>query len=231
MATMSAAQVSHANWDELLKKRVTENGKVKYAEFNIAEKEKLSEYLGMLAKNLPDDSWSVQEEMAYWINMYNAVTVRLILDHYPIKSIDELQPLFRIPGFYSIWHITYLDQEQEKWSLDEIEHDILRKKFNDPRIHFAINCASKSCPKLLNEAYVSDRLEQQLEAQATYFVNHPFYNEIAPNKLVLSKIFSWFESDFTKDGSLISFLNQYAEINIEKEAELDFKRYNWELNE
>jgi hypothetical protein len=119
----------------------------------------------------------------------------------------------------------------EKWyNLDEIEHQILRK-MNEPRIHFAIVCASYSCPKLQNEAFVASNLEQQLTKATKKFLNDPERNSISKDNLELSKIFKWFAKDFKRNGSLIDFLNQYTDVKISTKARINYKDYNWDLNE
>ena len=116
-------------------------------------------------------------------------------------------------------------------NLDHIEHKILRKEFDEPRIHFAIVCASKSCPALLNRAYTADSLETQLTTQVKGFLADDFRNKISENKVGLSKIFSWFKGDFTKNGTLIEYINRYSAVKVNKDAEISYLKYNWELNE
>lgn len=118
----------------------------------------------------------------------------------------------------------------KKYSLEEIEHEILRK-MNEPRIHFAINCASFSCPNLLKEAYTEAKLDQQLTTAAKGFVNDATKNTITVNKIEISKIFDWFEGDFEQNGSVIDFLNKYSTVKINSEAEVKYKDYNWSLND
>ena len=115
--------------------------------------------------------------------------------------------------------------------LDAVEHDKLRKQFNDPRVHFAIVCASMSCPKLRNEAYEGSNLDAQLDDQARAFLAAKSKNIITPAKLQLSKIFSWYKGDFTKNGSLIDFLNKYAPVKINEDPDIDYLDYNWNLNQ
>ena len=115
--------------------------------------------------------------------------------------------------------------------LDQIEHKILRKQFDDPRIHFALVCASYSCPRLLNEAYTADELDKQLDAQAKHFLANKKKNEISADKLILSKYFTWYKGDFTKNSTLIEYLNKYAPVKINKDADISYKDYNWSLNE
>jgi hypothetical protein len=154
---------SHQAFDELLKKHVTKDGIVDYKGF-IQDKAKLEKYLDLLSNNAPDrGKWSKDEQLAYWINAYNAFTVKLIVDNYPVKSIQDFIPTVKIPLVNTVWHIKFFKIGGKEASLDEIEHKILRKEFEEPRIHFAINCASFSCPPLLNEAFFPEKIDQQLD--------------------------------------------------------------------
>lgn len=221
----------HGIWNELLRKHVKSNGMVDYQGFKL-ESEKLDRYLDLLSANPPDRStWSEAEQLAYWINAYNAFTVKLIVDNYPVKSIRDLGPKLEIPLVNDVWHLKFFEIGGQKASLDEIEHSILRKEFEEPRIHFAINCASVSCPPLLNEAFVPEKLEDQLEKVARDFVNDSMRNKISKDKIEISSIFSWFKGDFTKNGSLIEFLNQYSVTQISPKAKISHLDYNWSLNE
>lgn len=222
---------SHQLWNELLKAHVKPNGQVDYKGF-IREKPKLESYLKLLSENAPDRSkWSKNEQLAYWINVYNAYTVKLIVDFYPTKSIRDLGPRIKIPLIKDVWHYKFFKIAGVDMSLDEVEHSILRKEFEEPRIHFAINCASVSCPPLLNEAFVAANLENQLMRVTTTFVNDPSRNKISSQSAQLSSIFSWFKGDFTKKGTLIEFLNRYSKVKISPNARISFLDYNWNLNE
>lgn len=222
---------SHQLWNELLKSHVKPNGQVDYKGF-IREKPKLEKYLNLLSENAPDrKSWSKNEQLAYWINVYNAFTVKLIVDFYPTKSIRDLGPKIKIPLIKDVWHYKFFKIAGVEMSLDEVEHSILRKEFEEPRIHFAINCASVSCPPLLNEAFVAANLENQLTRVTTTFINDPARNKISSQSAQLSSIFSWFKGDFTKKGTLIEFLNRYAKVKLSPNARITFMEYNWNLNE
>lgn len=212
--------INHKQWNDLLKKHVTSKGNVDYKGFKKEEKE-LQVYLNILAKNLPEKSWSKNAILAYWINAYNAYAVKLILDNYPIKSIKKID---------SPWDREFFTLGNKKYSLGEIEHKILRK-MDEPRIHFAINCASYSCPNLLNEAYTEKNLQSQLESSAKSFINDKTKNTITSNKIDISSIFDWFTSDFKKEGTLIDYLNKYSTVKIDKNAKISYKEYNWNLNE
>ncbi len=222
---------SHQLWNELLKSNVKPDGQVDYKGF-IREKPKLEKYLKLLSENAPDrKTWSKNEQLAYWINVYNAFTVKLIVDFYPTKSIRDLGPRIKIPLIKDVWHYKFFKIAGVEMSLDEVEHSILRKEFEEPRIHFAINCASVSCPPLLNEAFVVANLENQLTRMATTFINDPTRNKISSQSAQLSPIFSWFKGDFTKKGTLIEFLNRYAKVKLSPNARVTFMEYNWNLNE
>ena len=222
---------SHQLWNELLKSNVKPDGQVDYKGF-IREKPKLEKYLKLLSENAPDrKTWSKNEQLAYWINVYNAFTVKLIVDFYPTKSIRDLGPRLKIPLIKDVWHYKFFKIAGVDMSLDEVEHSILRKEFEEPRIHFAINCASVSCPPLLNEAFVVTNLETQLTRVATTFINDLTRNKISSQSAQLSSIFSWFKGDFTKKGTLIEFLNRYAKVKLSPNARITFMEYNWNLNE
>lgn len=222
---------SHAIWDQLVKTHVKADGMVDYKGF-IKDKAKLEQYTKMISENAPDrKTWSKDQQLAYWINAYNAFTVKLIVDNYPVNSIRDLGPKLKIPLIKDVWHYKFFKIGGVESSLDEIEHSILRKEFDEPRIHFAINCASVSCPPLLNEAFMAEKIESQLTKVATTFINDPTRNKISVDKAEISSIFSWFKGDFTKKGSLIDFLNLYSKVKIKPSAKISHMNYNWNLNE
>ena len=212
--------ISHELFSNLLKEYVSGEGNVNYKGFK-ENHSKLKDYIEYLSENAPVETWSKQEKLAYWINAYNALTIDLILKHYPIKSIKDIKD----PWDQGLWELG-----GTMYSLNQIEHDILRK-MDEPRIHFAVVCASYSCPKLLNEAFTAPKLDQQLTKATKEFLNDSKRNEISRNKLKLSKIFQWFTKDFEQNGSLIDFLNLYSDIEISAKAKKSFKDYNWSLNE
>lgn len=222
---------SHQTWDQLLKANVSSSGIVDYKGF-VKDKAKLEQYLKLISENAPDrKTWSKQEQLAYWINAYNAFTVKLIVDNYPVKSIRDLGPSLKIPLIKDVWHYKFFKIGGVESSLDEIEHSILRKEFEEPRIHFAVNCASVSCPPLLNEAFMASKLEAQLDKVARGFINDSSRNKITADNAQISSIFSWFKGDFTKKGSLIDFLNLYSKVKIKPSAKISHLDYNWNLNE
>lgn len=211
---------NHKTFNDLLQKHVSEAGNVNYKGFKTNYKVLLS-YIEQLDKNIPNDSWSKEQKLSFWINAYNAMTIDLILRYYPINSIKDIK---------DPWKQRHWQLGGKYYNLDEIEHDILRK-MDEPRIHFAIVCASYSCPKLQNKAFTASNLEAQLTNAAKEFLSDPERNIISKDELELSKIFQWFAKDFKQNGSLIDFLNRYSEVEISKNAKKRFKDYSWDLNE
>lgn len=216
----AVATIDHSAWNILLQKHVDSEGNVDYENF-ANDSLALNGYLNTLAQNPIANNTDKNEKLAYYINLYNAGTVKLILDNYPLNSIKDI---------FRPWGKDRITIGEDTYSLGDIEHKILRR-MDEPRIHFAINCASYSCPKLLNKAFVADKMEAQLELAAKAFVNDPKRNKISSEKVQISEIFNWFKKDFTKNGSLIDYLNQYSETAIDPKAKIDYLNYNWSLNE
>ena len=222
--------VDHKLWDELLKAHVNDKGLVDYKGM-IADSTKLNKYLDMLSANAPDkDTWSKSAQLAYWINAYNAFTVRLIIRNYPEKSIKDLAG--GIPFVNTPWDIKFIHIGDKTYDLNNIEHGIIRKEFDEERIHFALVCAAMSCPPLRNEAYTADRLDAQLDDQAKTFFNNPEKNKISKDKAEISPILKWYGGDFKdKAPSLLDYVNRYSKVQINPGVNIDFTDYNWKLNE
>ena len=227
-----AKPVTHEQWDALLKKHVGSEGFVDYKGF-IRDSAALNQYLKVLESAHPSDKgWTRNEQMAYWINAYNAFTIKLITQYYPIKSIKDIGSSIQIPFVNTPWDIKFITIGKEKMDLNNIEHGKLRKLFDDPRIHMALVCASKSCPILLNEAYDPKRLDAQLSKQAKAFLDDPFRNKISADNPQLSMIFKWYSMDFNKNGgSVRAFVNRYSSVKIKSDAKISHIDYDWGLNE
>lgn len=224
------AQISHKQWDQLVKKHVTTDGTVNYKGF-VTDKEHLEAYLTLLSNNPPKDSWSKNEVLAYWINAYNAFTVKLIVKHYPVESIKDLGgAIYKVN---TSWDIKFINIGGEELDLNNIEHQKIRGQFKEPRIHFAVNCASISCPRLRNEAFTADKLNAQLTDQTKYFLSNKVKNDLSdPTKPKVSKLFTWYSGDFKVNGkSVIDFINLYSKTKIPEGTSLDYLDYNWKLNE
>lgn len=213
--------INHSKWSILLENHVSNNGEVNYQ--NLKEnKAELDSYIKTLQEGYASiKTASKNQKIAYWINAYNALTIDLILRNYPLKSIKDIKN----PWDQHLWQFG-----DKRLSLNDIEHKILRK-MDEPRIHFAIVCASESCPKLQNTAFTAKNLEEQLTKATQEFLADTSKNEISENEIKLSKIFKWFKKDFEKNGSLIDFLNRYTDVTISDKAKKSYKDYSWDLND
>lgn len=217
----------HSGYAALLKKHV-KNGLVNYQSFK-EDQDKLTVYLNHLSEVDPAPL-SRSEQMAFYINAYNAWTIKLILDNYPgVKSIKELGSLFQSP-----WKKKFVKLSGETVSLDHVEHDILRPVYKDARIHFAINCAARSCPPLLADAYTGRMLDSQLDQMAINFINDEQSNYLETNTLYISSIFKWFREDFGDD--VRDYIRSYArgrlaeQMEAQPEPKVRFLKYDWSLN-
>ena len=214
-----AQRVNHDDWEALLKKYVN-NGNVAYSKFK-NDKVKLESYLEYLAQNSPSSSWSKNEKLAYYINLYNAATVKLILDNYPIKSIKDIN---------DPWGKKWVKVGDQLLSLGGIENDILRK-MNEPRIHFAIVCASYSCPKLENFAFTASKMGSQLQQVTKGFINDTKRNQFTSESAKISEIFNWYKVDFIANGTVLDYISKYTDQTINTSAEINYLNYDWSLNE
>lgn len=211
---------SHKSFDKLLSKHVTNTGKVDYRGL-LADKKALDSYLKLLSANPPNKNWSQKKQLAYWINAYNAFTLKMIIDNYPVGSIMDLHN-------GKPWDVKWIKIGKETYSLNNIENDIIRPKYKEPRIHFAVNCAAKSCPPLSNEAYTNRNLEKLLERNTKAFINNKKYNTLEEDMVNLSKIFEWYGVDF--DG-VLNYVQKYSTTQVADDAKIGFKEYDWSLNE
>ncbi|WP_434037583.1 DUF547 domain-containing protein [Formosa sp. 4Alg 33] len=217
--SLFAQQIDHTPWTTFLTENVDPDGHVNYKTIK-QHPDSLNRYLDLLSASKPDSSWTKNETLAFWINAYNAFTIKLIIDNYPLKSIKDIK---------NPWDKKFISIHNKSYSLGDIEHEILRK-LDEPRIHFAIVCASESCPKLLNKAYTPTQLNTQLDAAAVSFINSN-KNQLTPDAVKLSKIFKWFTEDFETNGTLVEFINKYAKTKINPTKRISYLDYNWNLNE
>ncbi len=221
---------NHLAWDSLLQSHVNNDGLVDYEAF-IRDSTKLNLYLLELSISPPDNIWDESDQLAYWINLYNASTIRLVTQHYPIESIKDIGSSIQIPFVNTPWQKEFIKVLDKTLDLDDIEHNIIREQFDEPRIHFALVCAAMSCPSLRNEAYIGSTLDNQLTDQAKIFLSDLDKNNISSNHIIISKLFNWYGRDFKKNSTLIEYLNKYSPTLINKDAETDFMDYEWSLNE
>ncbi|MBX7166778.1 MAG: DUF547 domain-containing protein [Pirellulales bacterium] len=235
---VSMDQVDHRPWDALLKRRVDAQGRVDYTGWkaSAADQQALDQYLAALSAAGPRLAASLQGRVAFWINAYNALTIRGILREYPTASIrNHTAALFG----YNIWKHLLLRVGGEEYSLDAIEHQVLRK-MGEPRIHFAIVCASAGCPPLRNEAYQSDRLDGQLTENARAFFASParFAYDVRQRRIEVSPILKWFAKDFGADAAAqMATIAPYLptaearELAAGGQARVSYLDYDWSLNE
>jgi len=212
-------RIDHMIWDQLLLLNVSEDGEVDYSGFK-RDEFLFEKYFNSLKTNYPDDKYSKQEKLAYWVNLYNAVVMKMIIDHYPVSSINDIEN----PWKRKVVTIKYMD-----YSLDDIEHNVLRK-MNEPRIHFLLNCAAKSSPKLWNRAYTHRNIEKALQDQTVGYINDPRKNVLSNKEVKLSQVFEWYKDDFN-NGEIIDFIQQFTDTKISKKSKISFLPYDWGLYE
>ena len=233
--TVSISAISHSDFDALLKKYVDDNGDVNYTDWKKDDLDTLKIYLESYASADPDKKSSKNHQLAFWINAYNALTIHGILDKYPTSSIRNHTA--KVFG-YNIWKDLKVTVGDSAYSLDQIEHEILRH-MDEPRIHFAIVCASHSCPKLLNEAFDAHNLDAQLDKNAVDFFANPENFTLQGNKVKLSSILDWFGEDFgnNKLEVLESILDYIPEDDADAIADnegtlkISYLPYSWKLND
>ncbi|OLF39262.1 DUF547 domain-containing protein [Psychrobacter sp. Cmf 22.2] len=248
LSSAAYADFNHSAWDSLLSKNVTMTNGGKASSVNYAgmkaDQSKLDGYLAATGEISQSkfNRWSKDEQLAFLINVYNAGTVELVLTKYPnLKSIKDIGGIFGSP-----WKQDFVNVLGKKRSLDDIEHNLIRGsgRYNEPRIHFAVNCASIGCPALLNDAYTGSKLDEQLEQVTSKFLADSSRNRLKGSTLEVSPIFKWYKEDFesnwrgTKD--LEGFLARYSSslgLNKSQTADLkagktkiDYTSYNWNLN-
>jgi hypothetical protein len=229
---------NHSVFAEVLRKHTQAgNGLVDYASVK-ASPESLRRYLNELAAVTEDefDSWSEPEQMAFLLNLYNAATIQLVADHYPVQSIKKIGSLFRSP-----WKLPVVKLWGKTITLDDLEHGIIRAEYREPRIHFALVCAAKGCPPLRSEPYLAETLSAQLEEQGRRFFAEREKNRIDAGRrtVYLSPILKWFKEDFTRDGkTLVEFAAPYfgsegvALLQREgRKFKVRFTDYDWSLND
>ena len=210
----------HASWNVLLQQYVDADGNVDYRSWKKSQTD-LDKYIQLLEKTPPANYWDKNDSLAYFINAYNAVTVKLILDNYPLKSIRDIK---------DPWDSKSLNLPNNRLTLNDIEHKVLRK-MDDPRIHFAINCASASCPQLSNEAFRASKVQKQLEEATALFINDTSKNQISEKNIGLSKIFLWFSKDFGSKKERIAFIQKYSQKPFKDNAKIKYQEYDWSLKE
>jgi len=235
----SAQRVDHEAWNRFLARYVVDDhpsgiNRVRYGEVTDEDSALLAQYLEQLQR-VAVSALNRDEQRAYWINLYNALTVKLVVDNYPVDSITRINPsralLARGP-----WDAKLLRIEGQELTLNDVEHRILRPIWQDPRIHYAVNCASLGCPNLQRVAYTAANTEQLLDRGAREYVNHPRGAHLERGRLVLSSIYDWFQGDFGgSEWGVLLHLERYAEPALaatlrEYDGRISYE-YDWGLNE
>ncbi|MEZ9057185.1 DUF547 domain-containing protein [Vibrio pelagius] len=224
----NSGTISHATWQQFLDNYLVIDGHnhlIRYQTVSSNDRSQLKQYIGQLANTDPRQ-FSRSEQYAYWVNLYNAITVELILDAYPVKSITKLGGLFS----FGPWGDEVITINGKALTLNDIEHRILRPIWQDPRTHYAVNCASLGCPNLQTQAFTAENTEALLERAAHEFVNSDKGVLVRQNKLQLSSIYDWFIADFGTQEQLIEHLNQYRTQPLSNVKNIDYE-YDWALNQ
>lgn len=237
----TTAPCDHGAWTSLLRAHLRDAGapptRLAYGAFSADDRASLRAYLDAMQQR-GVTGLDRAGQFAFWINLYNAQTVAVVLDHYPVASIRDiaLGGGVRAAILGGPWQKKLLRVAGLRLSLDDIEHGILRRLFRDPRLHYAINCASMGCPSLRAAAFTADNLEDQLQSAAREFINAQHGVAFEGQRLVLSSIFEWYRKDFGgTDQSLLGHLASHAEASLRARllsaSRIDAYRYDWRLND
>lgn len=230
----STIEVSHDSWQDLLDKYLDadhESGvnRFAYEAVDKADRKALDDYLDSL-QSLDPRTLAKNEQLAYWINFYNALTAQVVLDEYPVESIRKIRFL---TSPFGPWDKNLVKVQGKKLSLNDIEHGILRPIWKDARIHFAVNCASIGCPNLAEEAFSASNTDELMNEAASDFINHARGVEINGTVLVLSSIFDWYGSDFGNNQTeIVGYISQFFDGDLSKLEAIDQVeyQYDWALN-
>jgi hypothetical protein len=234
----SGAEIDHEAWGRLLAAYLRTDGdgvnRFDYAGITTLDRVALGRYIATLA-GLPIDAYNRSEQLAYWINLYNALTVQVVLTHYPVESIRDIDVS---PGLFTDgpWDRPLVTVAGEALSLNDIEHRILRPIWQDPRIHYAVNCAAVGCPNLQETPFTAENADELLESAARTYVNSSRGVSFGRNGLIVSSIYIWFQEDFgNSDEDVIAHLERYARpdvsVKIKQARKLAGHAYDWSLND
>ena len=233
----SRESIDHTPWDNLLSRHVRTSDQgvnlVDYHGFSTGDRTMLADYITILS-GVPISQFNRDQQLAYWVNLYNALTVRVVLDHYPVESIRDIDIS---PGLFATgpWDKKLISIEGENLTLNDIEHRIMRPIWRDPRIHYVVNCASIGCPNLRDRAFSGTEIDTALDRAATAYVNDPRGVSVVDGKVSVSKIYDWFIEDFGgSEGMVLRHLQRYAApelaARLEAIGKLSDVHYDWSIN-
>ena len=233
----SRESIDHTPWDNLLSRHVRTSDQgvnlVDYHGFSTGDRTMLADYITILS-GVPISQFNRDQQLAYWVNLYNALTVRVVLDHYPVESIRDIDIS---PGLFATgpWDKKLISIEGENLTLNDIEHRIMRPIWRDPRIHYVVNCASIGCPNLRDRVYSGTEIDTALDRAATAYVNDPRGVSVVDGKVSVSKIYDWFIEDFGgSEGMVLRHLQRYAApelaARLEAIGKLSDVHYDWSIN-
>lgn len=222
---------TYSGWNNILEKFTVLHKKQVLVDYNKLKKnpKELNAYLKTFEnlKKTDFDKFSKKEKLAFWINAYNAFTFRLIIKNYPVESIKDIGWFFSTP-----WKIDFINMFGKVMSLDDIEHGIIRKEYQEARIHFALNCASIGCPSLYQKAFIAEKIDEQLQECTKSFLLNTRKNVMSKKTMYVSKVFDWFEEDFEKyHGSVQKFIGKILDIKEPEKKKLKYIKYDWGLND
>lgn len=235
---------AHAIFNELLGRYVVASAdgvnRVDYGRWkaSAADRSRLESYIGNLLAQAPSKQPRA-EAFAYWSNLYNAVTLKVVLDRYPVRTIREIksESLLDPKAYLGPWRTRRVTVEGRSYSLDDIEHEVLRPSFKDPRVHYALNCASYGCPNLRAKAWAAATLDADLDAAAREYINHPRgVTVLSGGRLRVSSIYKWFKDDFGgNDAGVIDHIRKYSDPKLARalraDAVIGEDAYDWSLND
>ena len=232
----SRKRIDHSPWDNMLRTYVIDNhssgiNRFKYASVSSRDKKSLKRYIKSLEKTDPR-AYNKKEQQAYWLNLYNAVTVKLVLDNYPIKSMKDIGNKMNKRG---PWNKPMIKVAGQRLSLNDIEHRILRPIWQDHKVHFGLSCASISCPNVLPQAFTSTNVRSLLKQSGRDYINHPRGLSLKNGKMKASSLFDWYQKDFAKNETkLMKVFAHYAEDRLALyllgyQGQIDYN-YDWRLN-
>ena len=214
-----AQKMNYAAYSDFLSKHVSFTGNVSYDKIK-ADQAQLTTIIQTFEKTSPEKTWEKNEKLAYWINAYNAYTLQLVSNYYPIKTTNEIKDIYKI---------NFIEYKGIKISLDYVEHEIL-KSLEEPRYHFVINSAAIGSPILNNEAIEPATIDRQMNNAARLFLNDGSKNLITDTTANLSKVFDWYATEFVTVKPFIEFVNQFSVNKISEKTEIKFNEFNWALN-